>query len=150
MLTNILFSILIPGVPVLAIGISLLVLIRKRISRSAPVIAAAASIAVLAGTISIVARAAGVNVSAFWPGLFIVCAFFGAISVQPVPWETASVLRGLAVACGATAMVSAFTSDLMVTVVALFAAGVLVFLPAGPLAIKNHSGHEDRSSEHGV
>ena len=113
---------------ILAVGLVLLFLIRRRWADTSPAAAIAASIAVTAGTLAIGAEVMGVAVMKITPALLMASAFTGAILPQPKPWAPVSVLRALAIAAGSIALVSAISAEYVVTVLALLATGVLVVL----------------------
>src|SRR5690606_4630020 len=112
---------------VLAIGIGLLLLMRRRLSNRSMSTAVSASIAVVATTLLIAGEFFGLARS-LAPAALIASSFIGAIISQPNPWAPSSVLRGLAISTGCIALVSAVRTDFLVALLALVGTGVLVVL----------------------
>lgn len=131
---------------VLTIGIGLLSLIQKRLSPRAPIVAIASSIVVAIISLKVAASFVGINLVSCWLGLIVMAAFVGTTFVQSNPWEAKSILRSLAVTSGAVALYSAFASDLMITVFALLATGILVRLFTTPPHIEDRRTPEQSSS----
>jgi hypothetical protein len=133
MIRTILLFLIIP-----AIGIGLVLLIRRRIFAKSPVAAILASIAVVASALLIAGESIGLA-GVLAPAALIASSFIGAISPQPDPWAPSSILRGLAIAAGCIALVSIVQTNYLVAVFALIATGVLVVLFANRAPISQIS-----------
>jgi hypothetical protein len=113
--------------------------LRSKLTPRTPIFSAVLGAIVTTGILGAVASAIGISFSVA-PAWLLVGIFAGFVGIQPKPWTTPSLLRGLAVVAGAVSVLAALESNLLVVILAIGVAGILLELSGSERARSRGGG----------
>jgi hypothetical protein len=124
-----LFQAIVVAVAAVAIGGSLLVVLRKALTPRAPLTAALVGVIATMVVIGVAAPSLGIKILGT-PVWIVLGTFVGFVAVQPSPRETRSLLRGLALAAGCVSLYAALEPNLIAVIFGIGVSGLLLKLSA--------------------
>lgn len=123
-----LFQALVVATVAVAVGGSILIILRKKLTPKAPLTAALVGVITTIAVIGVAVSSLSLNLGlTIWP---VLGTFLGFVAVQPRPRETRSLLRGLALASGCVSLYAAGEPNLLAVIFGIGVSGLLLKLSA--------------------